>query len=266
MSGIARCALLVPLILIYGAPAMSAEAFSSPWAPGLKSSARLIAGDQGWAGVEIKLASGTLTYWRDPGDAGLPPSFEFSGSINVAAPIILYPAPKRIREPDGSQALGYEGSVIFPFAVTRTNPDREASLTLKLNYAVCEKICVPAEAKLTLTLPTQDGSLFAQAIAAARMATPRQVDAASLGGELIAISDASWRYCLAGPVVSRDLFIEPPQGWWIALKKESVTDRDCFALEAKQRPIDANLPILVRVTITGGDAPLETSVTLAAKP
>ena len=66
-------------------PARAADPFASDWAPSLKSKARLIADGAGQAGFQIELAPGSITYWRDPGDAGVPPGFDFSRSVNVAS-------------------------------------------------------------------------------------------------------------------------------------------------------------------------------------
>ena len=76
--------LLALALLAIGGPA-SADPFASDWAPSLKSQARLIADGTGQAGFQIELAPGAITYWRDPGDAGVPPTFDFSRSTNVAS-------------------------------------------------------------------------------------------------------------------------------------------------------------------------------------
>lgn len=248
--------------ILAAAPALAADPFASDWSPSLKSSARLIAGQNG-VGVEIKLAPGTITYWRDPGDAGVPPTFDFSGSSNLAKAEPLFPAPSRIEEPGGVQAFGYQKGVVFPIAVTPRDPASPVKLALKLNYAACEKICVPAQATLSLGLLAQSAnSPYDAALDAARMAVPRAADAAA-SGALTALDAKRWRYCLAG-TAARDLFVEPPQGWWIAAKADA--EPGCFALELKLSPDGAALPVAARLTITGGDGPLEANVTLAAKP
>ena len=72
-------------LALAGAPAFAADLFSTDWTPTAKSQARLIAGGGDLAGFEIALAPGAITYWRDPGDAGLPPTLDFSASDNVAS-------------------------------------------------------------------------------------------------------------------------------------------------------------------------------------
>ena len=113
-----RTALAAALALIaLCAPAAAADAFSTDWAAGAKWRARLIAAGDRLAGFEITLAPGAITYWRDPGDSGLPPTLDFAASDNVEAVEPAFPAPKRIKEADGGEAFGYDGGVIFPLRV-----------------------------------------------------------------------------------------------------------------------------------------------------
>ena len=128
-------------------PATAADAFSTDWAPAAKSDARLVAAGGALAGFEIALAPGAITYWRDPGDAGVPPTFDFSGSDNVASVDPAFPAPKRIREADGGEAFGYDGGVVLPLKVEPRRSGKPVTLALNANYAVCEKLCLPAKAR-----------------------------------------------------------------------------------------------------------------------
>lgn len=248
-----------------GLPAL-ADPFSTDWAPTSKSQARLVAASPDLAGFEIRLAPGAITYWRDPGDAGLPPTLDFSGSDNVAGVEALFPAPKRIAEADGGQAFGYEGGVVFPLRVRLREPAKPATLRLNVDFAVCEKLCVPAKAHLELTLTSAAGSPYADAIHAAVAAVPRAV-APTAFGALEALGADSWRLCAprqAGP--PRDLFAEPPEGWWIKVKPAQADEsRDCFTLTVGDKPKGAALPITLRLTLTGGAGPLETTMEAAAK-
>ena len=103
-------------------PACATDLFSTEWAPAAKSQARLIAASRDLAGFEIALAPGAITYWRDPGDAGLPPTLDFSASDNVASVEPEFPAPKRIKEADGGEAFGYDGDVVFPLRIKLDRP------------------------------------------------------------------------------------------------------------------------------------------------
>src|SRR3954467_4334609 len=132
-------------------PAVAAD--DSPWDTGQHWGVRLVAGstraDTGAplrAGIEFRLDPGWKTYWRYPGDSGVPPVFDFSTSENVKNVAVLWPAPHRFSDGSGN-SIGYERSAILPLHVVPQDRARPVTLRLKLDYAVCEKLCVPAEAK-----------------------------------------------------------------------------------------------------------------------
>jgi hypothetical protein len=93
------------------------------------------------------------------------------------------------------------------------------------------------------------------------------VDWASLAADLTATSARTWRLCLAsqaGP--KRDLFIEPPEAWWFDVKADASAPAgsDCFRVDLMQQPPDSALPVAARLTITGGQGPVETTIDLKA--
>jgi DsbC/DsbD-like thiol-disulfide interchange protein len=253
-------------LLLPGAPAFAADAFSTDWAPAAKSQSRLIAGGSDLAGFEIALSPGAITYWRNPGDAGLPPTLDFSGSDNVASVEFQFPAPKRIKEADGGEAFGYDGSVVFPLRVKPRDPTKPATLKLTADFAVCEKVCLPAKAHLELTLPSAPGSPLAGAIDAALATVPRAVPPKDFGA-LQALGADSWRLCAAhedGP--PRDLFVEAPEGWWMKVAPADADGgRDCFTLTIGGKPKDAALPVALRLTLTGGAGAMEATLQAAPK-
>lgn len=127
------------------------------WDGDARSGVRLIAGARPptglllRAGIEIRLARGWHTYWRYPGDSGVPPEFSFTGSQNVKQVEVLWPAPTRMAEAGGT-VIGYSGGVIFPLRVVAHDPGKPVTLRLKLAYAICEKLCVPVEGRGELVL------------------------------------------------------------------------------------------------------------------
>jgi DsbC/DsbD-like thiol-disulfide interchange protein len=146
------------LLIVTSSAANAADV--SPWADDMQSAARLISaravnesgGRMFRAGVEIKLKEGWKTYWRYPGDSGVPPVLDFSKSQNVKTVTVRYPAPTRFPDGGGGHSIGYKGAVILPLHVVAQDASKPVTLNLKLDYAVCEKLCVPAEAKLELVL------------------------------------------------------------------------------------------------------------------
>ena len=179
---------LLGISLLGTSPALAGDD-ASRWDGDARSAVRLIAGapaagknlpgqslpDKGSpvrAGVEVRLKAGWHTYWRYPGDAGVPPRFDFAGSDNVKAVTVLWPAPQRIPE-QGLVAIGYVRDVIWPLAIVPQNPAKPVTLRLKLDYAVCEKLCVPAEGKAELVV--KNGSSADAALATALAKVPKQV-------------------------------------------------------------------------------------------
>ncbi|MGH6771685.1 MAG: protein-disulfide reductase DsbD domain-containing protein [Xanthobacteraceae bacterium] len=131
----------------------------SRWEGDDRSAVRLLAGSrpaQGAAelhgGVEIRLKRGWHTYWRYPGDSGVPPVFDFGRSRNVKQVDVLWPAPQRIDEA-GNVSIGYVANVVFPLKVVPLDRTKPVALRLKLDYAICERLCVPVEARASIALP-----------------------------------------------------------------------------------------------------------------
>ena len=97
--------------------------------------------------LEVKLNPGWKTYWRSPGNSGIPPEFDFSGSDFLTLENISFPVPKWI-ETDDYSFLGYKDKVSFPFSAK--GETLETSLRLDLLIGVCENICIPATAQFSI--------------------------------------------------------------------------------------------------------------------
>ena len=147
------CGLVLAVTLVLAL--RPAAAGSGDWISRDHSAVRLLhggaAGEVHMAGVEFVLGDGWKTYWRMPGESGVPAEFDWSGSLNVASVAVAWPAPRRMHDAAG-EGVGYKGHVVFPLAVKLDQPGRPARLDLKLFYAVCKDICVPASAELSLDL------------------------------------------------------------------------------------------------------------------
>jgi DsbC/DsbD-like thiol-disulfide interchange protein len=138
--------------------ALAASAAESPWIGATDSSVRLLGGQlevEGKgrlvAGLELRMDRGWKTYWRNPGDSGVPPSFDFAGSKNLKQAQVLYPAPHRFADAAGT-AIGYDGEVVFPVLLEPERADVPVELHVKASYGLCKDLCIPNEATLRLTL------------------------------------------------------------------------------------------------------------------
>ena len=137
----------------------SGQPLSAPTsAHGFHSQVRLLSGGrqgENWlAGIEIALDPGFKTYWRNPGESGLPPSFDWSQSENVASVEVRWPAPTRHEDAAGV-AYVYSQAVILPVVVKPKAGDKPVKLALTVDYGICKDICIPAHADLSLAL-TED--------------------------------------------------------------------------------------------------------------
>ena len=206
-------------LAIHSAPALAA---ATAWVGDTRAAARLITaapetGSAGRveAGLQIRLAPGWHTYWRSPGDAGIPPTIDWKGSKNLAEAVTAWPAPRRLSL-DGIETNVYEDGVVLPIALRLARPGSPLSLHAEVGYAACKDICVPYHASFALDLPAGPASPAPETIliAAARARVPGDLQAAHLeltgivvagdGSPVLAIRLVS----TGAPLHAPDLFVE----------------------------------------------------------
>jgi DsbC/DsbD-like thiol-disulfide interchange protein len=247
-----------------------ASALESRWADSGKAQARLIvAGDakEGArlrAGIEIRLQRGWHTYWRYAGDAGLPPRFDWSGSENLEQVKILWPAPVRIAVEDDIESIGYKDAVLLPVHLFPENPAKPIVLKLKLDYGVCEKICIPATANIALTVSPGSGQTY-PALDAAEARVPKKIPLGGTG-KLRVIAAKLERGPKPMAVVDVmvpadkpfDLFAEgPSDDWALPLPKRKALNngRARFVITLDDTPAGGSPIKSLRLTlVSGGDA------------
>ncbi|MEM8787706.1 MAG: protein-disulfide reductase DsbD domain-containing protein [Pseudomonadota bacterium] len=141
-----------------------------------QSAARLLPGwqtenGQRMIGVEILLEPGWKTYWRHPGEGGIPPQFDWTGSANIQQTEVYYPAPS-VYYDYGMRAIGYKDRVVFPVALTPQTPGAPVDVALSFFYGVCEEVCIPVQTDFVARLAPGDAE-GEEAIRAALDARPR---------------------------------------------------------------------------------------------
>ena len=142
---------------------------ASPWQRDGHSAVRLLAGSRSGAvllgGIAFQLQHGWKTYWRIPGDSGVPPRFDFSKSDNVEAVTVMWPAPLKFDDGAGGHSIGYHDQIVLPLRIVPKAADKPVTLRAEINYAVCEKLCIPVEANVELgfnnVASTEDANLRA---------------------------------------------------------------------------------------------------------
>jgi len=119
--------------------------------------------------LRITLQPGWKTYWRAPGDAGIPPSFSWRGARNVGGLNITWPSPE-VFLTSGYRTIGYHDQLVLPVEITPEKPGRPVRLKGRMQLGVCKDVCVPAELSFDHQLDSSAGRN--PAIAAALASRP----------------------------------------------------------------------------------------------
>lgn len=141
------------LMLSTAAAAYAGETAWQEVSPGvsvrLVSTGQIRADGTTLVGLEIDMAETTKTYWRVPGEAGLPTRLDFAGSVGVDQHEVLWPYPSRIEE-DGYLDYVYLGPTVLPIELKVSGMEPQVELGVLLG--VCSDVCVPAQAQFSLPL------------------------------------------------------------------------------------------------------------------
>lgn len=193
------------------------------------------------AAVELQLAPGWKTYWRSPGDAGIPPTFDWSGSTNVGSVRLHWPAPE-VFEANGMQTIGYHERLILPVEITPEDPARPVRLSLVMALGVCDEICLPAMVELSSELMAPgapDASI--KAALGARAATAGEAGVTSVACRVDPISDGlrvTARVRLPDPGQPEVVAFETAdRAVWVA---EAITQREGGELVAMTELVPPN--------------------------
>ena len=259
---------------------MAGAADASSWDGDARSAVRLVAGSPDGAGsgmqragIEIRLATGWKTYWRYPGDSGVPPTFDFSTSENAKSVTILWPAPHRFTD-DGGASIGYKGGVILPLHIVPEDPKRPVTLRLAIDYAVCEKLCVPAKGAAKLDL-IRESTAYDAALAAAEAQVPRPArlgEVSPFGIRTVRREPGSPHprvvvEVAASAATPLDLFVEGPTEEWALPLPEPIPgpspDLRRFAFDLDGVPPGADaIGAHLRFTLVSGEKAIEVTTVL----
>jgi DsbC/DsbD-like thiol-disulfide interchange protein len=262
----ATIAAILPIPPSYAA---ARDGFASPWSKALNSAMRLVSAGGSpevlRAAIEIHLDPHAITYWRNPGEAGAPPIFSFSGSQNVADTRVSFPAPTRFNE-GGMAAFGYQSEVVFPVYVTAVDPLKPVIVNATVDYAVCAAVCVPAKGTARLQLTTEPGP-FAALVATAEQRIPVPLTRPQTLRMTPESGGKSW---IVSPTALPDasdaeLFVEAPDGWYF--ESQRLADNSGFRLTLAEKPPTGALPLDgVRLTLVSTSAAYEAMVRLDVAP
>jgi suppressor for copper-sensitivity B len=265
--------LLLAALIAANLPAHGA---SGPWQRTDIVEGRLVAAVDGAGsldrvplGLHLKMKPGWKTYWRSPGDAGLPPQLVWDGSLNLAGTEMRWPAPHRFTL-FGIETFGYDGEVVLPITARPVTPGQALDLEASADLLVCSDICVPQRLELTLALPegpaTSSGA-DANLLARFTSQVPGDGAASGLSIESARLVDGALRVMASArePFVDPDLFVEAGDGAAFGAPK--------IEFDAGDRRITVTLPVTgesvalegspVTLTLVDGLRSMERPVTVA---
>lgn len=127
------------------------------------------------AAIELRLEPGWKTYWRSPGEAGIAPSFDWSGSGNLGRVTYHWPVPEVI-DSGGIRALGFHDRLLLPVEIAPAEAGQPMPLSVAIEFGLCREICVPATVALTAP-PPGPGAAPDAAIESALAAAPEAATA-----------------------------------------------------------------------------------------
>jgi DsbC/DsbD-like thiol-disulfide interchange protein len=248
---------------------------ASPWQRDGHSAVRLLAGSRSGpvllGGIAFQLQPGWKTYWRSPGDSGVPPRFDFSKSENIEAVTVMWPAPTKFDDGAGGHSMGYHDGIVLPLRIVAKSADKPVTLRADISYAVCDKLCIPVEANAELAFTsvasTQDGALSAALDTVPKPANvgdpnPLTIRDVKREGKSTVLVDVA-----APDAKEVSLFVEGPTPDWGLpvpnLRQHGPPGVKRFAFELDGLPPGAKPEgAALKLTLVGGDRSYEYNINL----
>ena len=211
-------------------------------------------------GLEVNLLPKWKIYWKNPGDAGLPPEISWKNASNVDSVSLLYPMPKRFIFFD-IQTFGYENEVVFPLEIKLIDKEKKLSGFLDLNAQICSEICVPITQKFDLNklnFIKEDTTSFKKIInyknKIPKRVTKEQLDLVSINIHKEVVSLKFKNYAISS---INDVIIEDENGF-INYKPEILGNNDNLNIKFNTINKEIN-PQILKLTFLTNDIGYETT-------
>lgn len=256
-------------------PVAGARAAVGEWVDGNQARIRLVAAAPSAKGevdaaIEIELDPEWKTYWRSPGDAGIPPVIDFSGSANLKPVSVAYPVPERFDE-GGSISNVYRDEAVLVATSTLADPGKPARLTLKLDIGVCQEICVPEHFETTLAIDGADDPEATRILADARRDLPSAPEPGVFAVKEVRRAGGDDKRpvfevdATVPEAASAEVFVEGPADWYPDTPALVTADGPQATYKVTFDRLTAKTPIAgssLRVTIKSSGRAIEQSVKL----
>ncbi len=211
------------------------------------------------AGLTLQLAPGWKTYWRSPGEAGIPPVFNWQGSENLKSVQVFWPRPS-VFHTNGMQSIGYHDAVTLPLEVTALDPSKPVRLHAAIDLGVCKDICLPAALNLSTDLVgpgAADPNIQAALAAQPDIASP---GVGAVFCDITPIEDgvtvtATLQFAASGTVETVAFETAQPD-IWVAEAKTTRTAENLISVTDMVPPSASPFvldPALITITVLAGD-------------
>jgi DsbC/DsbD-like thiol-disulfide interchange protein len=212
------------------------------------------------AALHLELQEGWKTYWRAPGDAGIPPRFDWSGSRNLSDVAITWPTP-RILSQSGVRTIGYAETLTLPMHFTPKQKGQAITLDGTLELGLCKDVCLPLTLRISQALPTAEGTRDPR-IVAALAARPYSAREAGVGRVVCSVSPVEGGMHLRAEIDVKSygrgevavIETDNPQIWVARAKTNRqggrlVAETDLYHVEGKSFALNRDG---LRITVMGG--------------
>lgn len=254
VSGKLRFSVFTLLAWLLAAPAVALE---SEWRGVPEGEVRLIAAQSGFddngrvlLGLQFRLRKGWKTYWRFAGESGAPPLFDWQKSRNLKSAAVKWPTPVRFNA-FGYDSFGYTGTIVLPIDAVREKAGRAMAISLQVFYQVCENICLPVDAELSLTVPdgAASGTQHQFTVASFQDRVPRPAARANFALESVVLSERGGKPILRVALRCRDghsftnpdVMVEGPALFGFGRPENTISKDGCGLATAL--PVYADAPL-----------------------
>ncbi len=210
------------------------------------------------AGILVEMEKNWKTYWRVPGDAGIPPQFDWTGSQNVASVDVGFPIPTRFQDITG-EAIGYHDRVLFPVDVKTVDATLPVTLKLSMFFAVCEVVCIPANVTVTSRLETASSSPL---IAQWRARVPKSGEGATpiVSGARLDMEAGKPMLVLKVSQPLQDIFVEADSAAYFGKPQFDKVSGEAWLPVANIKDAASLHNLMLKLTLSFGDSGIEQSV------
>ncbi|WP_221121046.1 protein-disulfide reductase DsbD domain-containing protein [Rhizobium lentis] len=254
-------------------PFCSAQAEMSAWAEAEGGRMRLVAlapdaGGKVRAALQIEPKPGWITYWREPGNAGIPPQVTIAPASGVTLDAIAYPVPKHFFN-GGIEDIAYDAPVTLPLSLTAEGKG-EVKIDATAFIGICKDICIPFQTNFSLKLaPATQSHPQEEAILAAADATLPKPPSADFKVAAYAVSPDSKTLSLTlalpdgGRGAAPDIIVTGPSGYAFTKQRGGQRDGATFKTDIEIGKLPKNYNISGKrwgVLVIDGGRAMETTL------